>query len=343
MAKRRTPARGVAPLAHGSHGAPRETRLLNMNKEPEDPAPERGRPTVQELDPMAALEAMRAIERAREEMRVMREVRTRQELRALTVEPVLTRTEPSTPPAGPFIPPAAEGVVAVLAERVDAVAVETYTLPWNYGDDPRLIFLREPDSERAAAFRVLRYRLEQAEPDVLSTTVIAVTTPRPRQGATTTALNLALALSECNRARVCLLEGNLRRPALAKLLGYDPPMCLAERMASDRENPQQPFWVAEMPSGLHVLAVRPTTPARSLVDGPAFASAVDALRRSGYRHIVVDGPEVMGIADMNLIEEVVDGVLLVAQGGATSGKDLQIAASQMNTKKLRGVVLLDGE
>jgi Mrp family chromosome partitioning ATPase len=152
-----------------------------------------------------------------------------------------------------------------------------------------------------------------------------------------------LALSECNRARVCLVEGNLRRPTLAALFGFKPPACLAERLQVDRDRPLEPWRVAELSPSLHVLAVRESTPHQALVDGPAFGAGIEAMRRAGYRHIVIDGPEVLGIADMNLIEETVDSVLLVARGGVTAATDLSVAAGQLAGKKLRGLVLLDAE
>lgn len=235
----------------------------------------------------------------------------------------------------------ARATVQMRAMDASVRSVPSHLLPKNV--DPRLVLLAAPDSEQAAAFRVLRYRVEQEDRDPLRTTVLAVCAPRSGQGGTTTAANLALALAECNRARVCLMEGNLRRPALAGLFRFKPPLCLAQRLLTDRDRPLEPWSVAELTPSLHVLAMDEKSERRPLVDGPAFAAGVEALRRAGYRHVVVDGPEVLGIADMNLIEEVVDGVLLVARGGETTAADLQVAAGQLASKKLRGIVLLDGE
>lgn len=235
-----------------------------------------------------------------------------------------------------------EESVAVPALPPPAGAVEAYPQTVQADIDLRLILLREPDSARAAAFRVLRHRIEQSQ-DALDASVLAVCAPRPRQGATTAAANLALALSECNRARVCLVEGNLRRPALAGLFRFKPPVCLADRLAQDREQPLSPWCVAEISQSLHVLAVREDAPGQPLVNGPAFAAAVEAMRRAGYRHVIIDGPEVLGIADMNLIEEMVDGVLLVARAGESTSAELRQAATQLSNLKLRGLILLDAE
>lgn len=221
--------------------------------------------------------------------------------------------------------------------------------------DARLVMLRAPDSPQAASYRVLRHRIEQAA-DGYGTSVLAVCAPHPGQGASTVAANLALALSECNRARVCLIEGNLRRPVLARLFGFRPPQCLADRMSRDRDQPMLPWCVAEVLPGLHALAMAEDAAPRPLLDGPSFSAAVNAMRRSGYRHVIIDAPAVLGIADMNLIEEVVDGVLLVAQGGQTRASDLRLATAQIgggggggggsgggSGGKMRGIVLLDGE
>jgi Mrp family chromosome partitioning ATPase len=221
-------------------------------------------------------------------------------------------------------------------------AVRAYAQQPRQDVDGRLVMLRAPDSPQAAAYRVLRHRIEQTA-EGYGTSVLAVCAPHPGQGATTAAANLALALSECNRARVCLVEGNLRRPALARLFGFKPPQCLAERMSRDRDQPMQPWCVAELLPGLHALAMAEDSPPRPLLDGPSFSAAVDAMRRSGYRHVIIDAPVVLGIADMNLIEEVVDGVLLVAQGGQTKASDLRLATAQIGGGKLRGIVLLDGD
>src|SRR5689334_8303643 len=87
--------------------------------------------------------------------------------------------------------------------------------------DPRLALVLDPDSERSAAFRVLRHHLlEVGRPQV-----VVVSSPQPGDGKTTTALNLALALAECGRAKVLLVETNLRRPQLSQILKFTPPWC----------------------------------------------------------------------------------------------------------------------
>src|SRR4051812_46748799 len=79
--------------------------------------------------------------------------------------------------------------------------------------DPRLALVADPDSERSASFRVLRHHLlEVGRPQV-----VVVSSPLHGDGKTTVALNLALALAECGRAKVLLCDAHLRRPQIANV------------------------------------------------------------------------------------------------------------------------------
>ena len=91
---------------------------------------------------------------------------------------------------------------------------------------------------------------------------------------------------------------------------------------------------------LHIAAVRPGE-ARPRLDGSALASSVASLQRAGYEHIVIDTPPVLGSADVNLIEDCVDGVLFVMRAGRSSRQELRRAVEQLAPTNLLGAVLLD--
>jgi Mrp family chromosome partitioning ATPase len=266
------------------------------------------------------------------------------------------RFEPAGPPALPVaaaVAAAAAGPAAapVLGGQLtSAIAVEAAqnggrTPVWvsvhrqPNERDGRLILVREPDSARAAAFRVLRHRLaERGDPKT-----IVVSSPAPGEGKTTCALNLALALGECGRARVLLIEANLRTPQLAHMLGFLPPECFVEQLARHRDRPLEPWSVVEVFTPfLHVAAIRPQLTPRPLLDGAAITIAIERLKLAGYHYIVIDTPPVLGGADVNLIEGAADGVLMTAWSGRSCARGLRRAIEQVQAEKVLGVALLDG-
>jgi Mrp family chromosome partitioning ATPase len=205
--------------------------------------------------------------------------------------------------------------------------------------DPRLALVIDPDSERSAAFRVLRHHLlEVGRPQV-----VIVSSPQVGDGKTTTAVNLALALAECGRAKTLLVETHVRRPQFTEMFKFVPPWCFAEQLAAHRHQPTMPWSLIDIPQlWLHVAAINPRITQTQLLDGPAFAIAMERLRLAGYEHIVVDAPPVLGSADVNLMADAADSVVFALWARRTNTRDLRRAIDQLGGKKVAGTVLLQG-
>jgi Mrp family chromosome partitioning ATPase len=203
--------------------------------------------------------------------------------------------------------------------------------------DPRLALVIDPDSERSAAFRVLRHHLlEVGRPQV-----VIVSSPQIGDGKTTTAVNLALALAECGRAKTLLVETHVRRPQLTTVFQFVPPWCFAEQLAAHRHQPVMPWSLVDIPQlWLHVAAINPRIQQTQLLDGPSFAIAMERLRLAGYEHIVVDAPPVLGSADVNLMTDAADSVVLALSARRSNTRDLRRAIDQLGTSKVAGTVLL---
>jgi Mrp family chromosome partitioning ATPase len=204
--------------------------------------------------------------------------------------------------------------------------------------DPRLTIVIEPDSERSAAFRVLRHHLlEIGRPQV-----VIVSSPQGGDGKTTVAVNLALALAECGRAKTLLVETHVRRPQLTNIFKFIPPWCFAEQLAAHRHQPAMPWSMIDIPQlWLHVAAINPRITQTQLLDGPAFAIAMERLRTAGYDHIVVDAPPVLGSADVNLMADAADSVVFALRARRSTTRDLRRAIDQLGSTKISGTILLE--
>jgi Mrp family chromosome partitioning ATPase len=257
---------------------------------------------------------------------------------APSVDPSLAVFGRPTSLSSPVRSQAAASASAHPLHAPPEIALSQHHLP-DEPPDPRLAMVIDPDSERAASFRVLRHHLlELGRPQV-----IVVSSPRPGDGKTTVAMNLALALAECGRAKVLLAEANVRHPALAGALRLVPTWCFAEQLAAHRHQPQLPWTLIEIPQlWLHVAAVSPRIEKSQLLDAPAFAIAMERLRVAGYEHIVIDAPAVLGSADVNLMADAADAVLLAARARRTTARDLRKAVDQIGADKVIGSVLVEG-
>jgi Mrp family chromosome partitioning ATPase len=217
------------------------------------------------------------------------------------------------------------------------LALTQHVLPDDEPIDDRLELVLDPDSQRSAAFRVLRHHLlELGRPQV-----IVVSSPNAGDGKTTVALNLALALAECGRAKVLLAETHVRRPQLAAAFRLIPPWCFAEQLAAHRAQPQLPWSVVEIAQlWLHVAAINPRIEQTQLLDAPAFAIAMDRLRLAKYDHVVVDAPPVLGSADVNLMADAADAVVLALRARRTTSRDVRRTIDQLGAGRIAGTVLV---
>lgn len=207
--------------------------------------------------------------------------------------------------------------------------------------DAAACLLDSAPPEALAALRVLRHRLEKQRGD--APFVVSVMSPGVAEGKTTLALRLALTLSEAERARVILVEGNFERPLLATSLGLHMPAGagFSTQLRHRMNGHAIPWGVVRLSRSLSLLAEPGDHAAHpEAIHSAHFKSAIASLRRS-YDYVLLDGPAVVGTGDANVIEAVSDGVLLVARVGATRGAELTRATQQLDSVRVMGLVLND--
>lgn len=204
--------------------------------------------------------------------------------------------------------------------------------------DARLPVAMAPASDAADGFRLLEYRLRH-EGDAR---VIAVTSPERGEGKTTCAVNLAMAQAEHGDRHVLLVDVHFHSPALCELLGFEAPSCFAEQMHA---GPPLYHWqaVAAFFSNLHVLAVNPATAKPPVLNGAAMRATVELLRQSRYDSIVLDCPPTLDSADMNVIADCVDGILLTSLAKRTRRGSLSRAAEILAPASVLGTVVMGAQ
>jgi capsular exopolysaccharide synthesis family protein len=162
---------------------------------------------------------------------------------------------------------------------------------------------------------------------------VLVTAPVLGQGVTTTALQLALALTEVDE-NVLLIEGDPRQPAIAGLLGVEPSYGLADVLADQQTLDDAVQNTSHQ--GLWVLASStPATFQRQLNPG-SLATVLEKLRGS-FDRVVIDGPPALATADAGILASATDSVVLVVRAGRTTVDEVD--ASLENLRVAGGNVI----
>jgi capsular exopolysaccharide synthesis family protein len=154
------------------------------------------------------------------------------------------------------------------------------------------------------------------------------------EGKSTVAVNLAVALAETG-SRVLLVDADLRRPSVARVLGIEGAAGLTTVLLgqADIDDVVQPWGT----SGLHVLpsGALPPNPTELLGSLPMRRLLEQA--RARYDHVVVDSAPLLPVADSAVLAGLVDGTLLLAN--ATKVRRHQLAESLQNLARVEAPVL----
>jgi capsular exopolysaccharide synthesis family protein len=164
-------------------------------------------------------------------------------------------------------------------------------------------------SRASEQYRLIRTRILH---DERNPRLLLISSPTPGDGKSLTAINLAVALALRSDNTVLLLDGDLRRPTIAPMLGLENTPGLGAVLEGTADLQDAVVGIAEVP-GLYVLPtgrtqVNPT----ELLDSERWRNICVTLRQS-FSYVVMDSPPISSVADYELLEQVSDGVVIVVR------------------------------
>jgi len=204
--------------------------------------------------------------------------------------------------------------------------------------DPRLIGLLKPDSFEADQYRALRYGIERVCPSE-ECRVLAITSPIAGDGKTVTTINLAGTMAKAGQIRVLLIDADLRRPAVASMLGfknYDGPG-LVDAILRPGRNLEHSICQLERFNLSVVTTRRPEADAYDILASGAMGELIrDARQR--YDYVLLDCPPVLPAPDCRLLAQWLDGFLIVVAADKTPRKLLEETLISLGPNKILGLV-----
>lgn len=189
-----------------------------------------------------------------------------------------------------------------------------------------LLTEQEAHASRAEAFRVLRTNLQFLDVDA-DTRSFVITSPVPGEGKTSTAVNLAIALAQTGK-RVLVVDGDLRRPQIANLLGVEGAVGLTTVLVG-RSTLEESIQVHRA-SGVHVLASGPVPPNPSEILQSHSTRELLGKLRVMFDVVLIDAPPLLPVADAAIMGTEADGVIMVVRHGRTTRDQLRQAGQRLN-------------
>ncbi len=169
--------------------------------------------------------------------------------------------------------------------------------------------LARPDSMAARQLQLLRGRLRLAAADPR---LLTVTSTRPGEGKSSLALALARSAARAGE-RVLLIDCDLRRPNLSRILGAEGAPGLAELLAERSDS--EALLRRDEVGGLAFLGAGRAREGVRIGD-LAVKATTEGWRRE-YDLIVLDAPPVLASADGLLLAEMADGILFCVRWSHT--------------------------
>jgi succinoglycan biosynthesis transport protein ExoP len=191
-----------------------------------------------------------------------------------------------------------------------------------------LAFFNDTQSTFAEAVRTVRTSVLMSSLDDPHK-VVVVTSSVPEEGKTTLSFNLACALGQVKK--VLLVDGDLRRPKIGKLVGRDSKHPgLADLVAGQAQVSNCVFF--DQQAGIHLLTAGTVPPnPLELLSSKRFGDVINKLK-DAFDIVLIDSAPLQLVSDAQVLSQFASSVIYVVKADSTP---YQVA--QNGLKKLRRV------
>ena len=195
----------------------------------------------------------------------------------------------------------------------------------------------DPKSPVSEAYRTLRTNLQFSKIDRKLKTIL-VTSSGPKEGKSTTAANLAIALAQVGQ-KVVLVDADLRRPVVHSIFGMEKDEGVTNYLMGTVT--YESVLNSTFHENLYVIpsGVLPPNPSELLASRP-METLIKKLQED-FDVIIFDSPPVIAVTDAAILSTKVDGTILVVNSGNTNRDALLRGNTLLESvdAKLLGVLL----
>ncbi len=155
-----------------------------------------------------------------------------------------------------------------------------------------------------------------------------LTSTRPNEGKSTSAFALASVLASTNK-RILLIDGDMRNPSLHHMLGKKNTNGLSNYLTG--EDDLSKLIHQESAYGFDAMSAGPIPPnAAELLSNSRMRELVAKLTET-YDTVIIDAPPVLGLADIPLLADSVEGVIYTIEAGGVKLRGIQSAIQRVRS------------
>ena len=194
-----------------------------------------------------------------------------------------------------------------------------------------------PDSPHAEAYRVLRTNVMFSKKTEGATTMTVVS-GGAGEGKSTTIFNLSAIFAQ-NGDRVLVVDSDLRRPSLHKIIGVSNAKGLTDYLLNNAKM-EDVIQTTNMPTLDFLPSGKLPSSSMGILNSPQMKAFIQDVKNR-YDYVFFDSPPIMGVSDASVLASEVDMALLVIQYRKYP-QAMTVRAKQMVEKvggNLLGVVL----
>ena len=187
-------------------------------------------------------------------------------------------------------------------------------------------------------YKVLRTRiLQHAKPKGWNT--LMVTSPRPGEGKTLTAINLALTIAKAFGQTALLVDCDFHQQQIHRYLGLESDRGIVDYLLDGVPLKELIIW-PKIDKLTLISGGRTISESAELLGSQRMKDLVMEMKtRYGDRYVIFDVPPVLSGADALTFSQLVDGIIMVVEEGRTPIKVVDKALDLMPKEKFLGFVL----
>jgi protein-tyrosine kinase len=197
---------------------------------------------------------------------------------------------------------------------------------------------------RAIKRKILNNAFGALSKSLTNSNIVMITSSRPGEGKTFTAVNLALSIALEQDKTVLLVDADVLRPNVMRTLELENQEGLMEYLLGEKKDISEVMCNTNIPN-LRIIAAGKShhLSTELLASEKMFEVVQEFANRYNDRVVIIDTPPLLGINETAILANLAGQAIVVTEENATKLSDVEQSVSQLNPDMAIGFVVNKGQ